>query len=221
VSELGGGTAGWQPDPFGRHELRFHDGSGWTPYVRDGEEHALDEPVGTMGATAAPASPLLTAERLRVLPYGAGRERTVHDEHGVVLGQLRTGVQRATGGLRAMLASKEEHKKNVLELADGQGTLLVTLLSPISDPKGTLVVRDGTGRDLGRIVQGTVLGPASVRLAEVVPAEDGGARVLDVGGTEVAVVTRDGTALDVRVVQPLDEPLRTVLVAAVATYQPA
>ncbi|HEY7135723.1 MAG TPA: DUF2510 domain-containing protein [Acidimicrobiia bacterium] len=28
-------TPGWYPDPTGRHEVRYHDGSSWTQYVSD------------------------------------------------------------------------------------------------------------------------------------------------------------------------------------------
>jgi hypothetical protein len=28
-------TRGWQPDPTGRHALRFHDGTQWTKHVWD------------------------------------------------------------------------------------------------------------------------------------------------------------------------------------------
>lgn len=32
----------WHPDPYGRHEQRFHDGSNWTAYVGDGEVQGVD-----------------------------------------------------------------------------------------------------------------------------------------------------------------------------------
>ena len=39
----GSGTpAGWHPDPLGRHEYRYWDGSEWTDHVSDGGEQGLD-----------------------------------------------------------------------------------------------------------------------------------------------------------------------------------
>lgn len=37
--------AGWRPDPFGRHELRYWDGSVWTQHVSDAGVQATDDPV--------------------------------------------------------------------------------------------------------------------------------------------------------------------------------
>lgn len=38
----GADTPGWRPDPRGRFDQRFHDGSGWTPRVRVGGAVAID-----------------------------------------------------------------------------------------------------------------------------------------------------------------------------------
>ncbi len=39
---------GWQPDPTGRHELRFHNGTRWTEHVVDNHEQTVD-PLGAPG----------------------------------------------------------------------------------------------------------------------------------------------------------------------------
>lgn len=49
-------VAGWQADPFGRHELRYHDGSAWTAHVSDAGVTGSDEPVPSPSG-AAPAPP--------------------------------------------------------------------------------------------------------------------------------------------------------------------
>lgn len=36
---------GWQPDPFGRHELRYRSGTVWTEHVSDGGVQGSDAPV--------------------------------------------------------------------------------------------------------------------------------------------------------------------------------
>lgn len=36
--------AGWNPDPHGRHELRYWDGSLWTEHVSDGGVQSVDQP---------------------------------------------------------------------------------------------------------------------------------------------------------------------------------
>src|SRR5258705_4596 len=35
---------GWDADPYGRHELRYWDGDGWTEHVSDHGETAVDAP---------------------------------------------------------------------------------------------------------------------------------------------------------------------------------
>lgn len=54
VAATGGGR--WESDPTGRHELRFHDGLGFTPHVCDGGVVASD-PLGRDGATAPHLKP--------------------------------------------------------------------------------------------------------------------------------------------------------------------
>src|SRR5438094_9505988 len=36
-------NAGWHPDPFGRHQLRYFDGEQWTPHVVDGNDISFDQ----------------------------------------------------------------------------------------------------------------------------------------------------------------------------------
>ncbi len=55
-------TPRWQPDPTGRHEHRYWDGSRWTDDVADGgvaATDAYDAPAaaGTDPTTVAPAAP--------------------------------------------------------------------------------------------------------------------------------------------------------------------
>jgi hypothetical protein len=59
--------AGWQPDPFGRHEVRYWDGAAWTAHVSDAGVTGTDEPVpGPEGAPPPPPPPLAAA------PAGGG-----------------------------------------------------------------------------------------------------------------------------------------------------
>src|SRR4051812_35488523 len=48
--------AGWHPDPRGRHEHRYWDGSQWTDHVADGGVLATD-PVSQVTPVAAPVGP--------------------------------------------------------------------------------------------------------------------------------------------------------------------
>ncbi len=50
-------VAGWQADPFGRHELRYHDGSKWTEHVSDAGATSVDIPVPSPEGTPPPPPP--------------------------------------------------------------------------------------------------------------------------------------------------------------------
>ena len=50
-------AAGWQSDPFGRHELRYWDGSAWTAHVSDAGVTSSDEPVPSPEGAPPPPPP--------------------------------------------------------------------------------------------------------------------------------------------------------------------
>ena len=50
-------AAGWQPDPFGRHEVRYWDGSAWTAHVSDAGVTGTDEPLPSPEGTPPPPPP--------------------------------------------------------------------------------------------------------------------------------------------------------------------
>lgn len=47
--------AGWFPDPFGRHEMRYWDGSLWTEHVATQGDQALDPPGAAPPVQTPPA----------------------------------------------------------------------------------------------------------------------------------------------------------------------
>lgn len=234
---------GWQADPYGRHELRFFDGTRWTPYVRDGEENGLDDPVGPIAEDAASTAARggLLAEEVFVVErqVDLGRhtvDRVVRKADGTRLGLLRHTTSGSQKPVLRSLVAREAHKHEALEIVDALGGPVVSLLRPVSAPKSTVVVRDAEGRDAGRITQQNVrtggttyalLGPNSAFLGDL-QADNWVSWDLwinDTRGRRVATITRDWDGLDrsrfpttddyiVRVTQPVPEPLRTLVVAA-------
>jgi len=59
MSDQGGMSAGWHPDPEGRHEYRYRDEDGWTDQVSDGGVTSTDPPgsAATAPMAAAPGAP--------------------------------------------------------------------------------------------------------------------------------------------------------------------
>ncbi len=39
-----GSPGQWGPDPLGRHQFRYHDGTSWTEHVMDGTRPSVDPP---------------------------------------------------------------------------------------------------------------------------------------------------------------------------------
>jgi hypothetical protein len=52
---MSGTTSGWYPDPSGRHEQRWYDGTTWTGHVAD-RGVTSDDPLAPSAGGAAPAA---------------------------------------------------------------------------------------------------------------------------------------------------------------------
>jgi len=245
VSVQAGGPEGWREDPYGRHEVRFYDGTRWTPYVRDGETNTMDEPIGVMtGGVGASAGALLAEELLVVERHGDSgrrRERAVRRADGTTAALLRaaTGAHKPTSALRSLVV-KDQFTSDALELVDETLRPVLTLLRPIGDPKGTVVVRDAEGREAGRIARQegrdggstyALLSSQSAFLGDLRTDDWAGwdLRVQDTRGREVATLTEEWGDLDrsafggtgayvVRLAQPLPDPLRMLVLAAAVSY---
>lgn len=63
-------SASWHPDPFGRHDIRWWDGTKWTEKVRNGEQAGIDPPVIAVAPQAIPlnepAAPLPSRRMIRL-----------------------------------------------------------------------------------------------------------------------------------------------------------
>ena len=136
----GPSVAGWRADPFGRHETRFHDGTGWTPYVKDGDDHSLDEPVESIDRDAAAGPGILIAPVL-VVEQHVDHTRT---EPYSVFG--RDG--RNLGTVRPLPG--EEGR---LEVQAGDGHVALTLTKVSSSRKSSVSVRDAHGAEVGRLLE--------------------------------------------------------------------
>jgi hypothetical protein len=240
-----GQVEGWREDPYGRHELRFFDGTRWTPYVRDGDKNGLDEPGGPLGDGAR--SPLLDEDVLVVERFtDLGRrwsDRSVLRPDGTKAGMLRRAAPaapRPTSRVKSTVV-RDHTKNDVVELVDGKQAVVLTLIRPIGVAKSWVEVRDSEGRDAGRIVQQILrrnemtfafLGANGQFLGDLQTdnwvAWD--LRVMDSHGRRVATITRDWAGLDVtkfsspddyvvRIREGVHEPLRTLVVACALSLE--
>jgi uncharacterized protein YxjI len=258
--------ANWFPDPFGRHELRYWDGSQWTEHVSSHGRQSVDPP---QGGGHVPNVQRPTAKVLKdVAKVGAGtglsgggtiftepvlvvnqkaklieinNEYAIYDQHGRQLGAIRQVGQSAAKKVARVLLNVDQFLTHSLQIVDMTGAVQLTITRPRKVVKSRFLVGDGAGREIGQIVQKNVFG--KIRFGFEVDGREIGSlnaenwrawnfNVQDANGGEVARIkkTWEGlaktmfTTADNYVVQiprPLDEPLRSLVVASALSVDTA
>jgi uncharacterized protein YxjI len=250
----------WYPDPYGRHEHRYFDGTQWTEHVASHGRQSTDPPGGDIHvpivqrktekvqadvakaglATGAQAGggtlfsePVLVVNQKAKL-IEVNNEYAVYDQNGRQVGAVRQVGQSTAKKVLRVLSSMDQFLTHKLQVVDMTGTPLLALTRPAKIMKSRIVVEDGTGAPVGEIVQENVVGKihfglhAGDRKVGSLNAENWRAwnfNITDESGTEVARITKtwEGlaktmfTTADNYVVQihrPLDEPLRSLVVAS-------
>lgn len=183
MAEVGQGS--WEPDPFGRFDHRWWDGSQWTANVSVGGEAQLD-PQGVQGGVPTTRD---TPQRVRdqvakgddgtLTSMGSGgtlftepvlvvnqkakllelnNEYAVYDQHGQQLGAIRqVGQSKARKALR-LLTDVDQFLTHKLELVDAQGRVQLRLTRPAKLVKSRVLVESADGRSLGELVQQNAIG---------------------------------------------------------------
>ena len=171
--------AGWYPDPLGRAEHRWYDGSQWTAHISTGGDQQVD-PFGTdasmteglgdyvlSGANAAKftfsrpqwtgtghlfTEPILVVEQQGgVVSVASNYDITNHD--GVRLGSVRQVGQSTGAQLVRAFTNLEKHMTHRFEVLDADGNVMLQLTRPAKLMKSKVVVADGAGTEIGRIRQ--------------------------------------------------------------------
>ncbi len=252
-------AAGWYPDPGGKHEHRYWDGSQWTDNVADHGRQSVDPLVGTHVPTTAHSAekvqqqvqqragvqatgpgggtlftePVLVVNQKRKL-IELNTEFAVYDQQGTQIGAVRQVGQSTAKKAVRFLANVDQFLTHKFQIVDVQGNVLMALTRPAKLVKSRILVADGQGRPLGEVVQQNAIGKIRFALESggqtlgSINAENWRAwnfSIKDHAGVEVARITKtwEGlattlfTAADNFVVQihrPLDEPLRSLVVAS-------
>ena len=252
-------TAGWHPDPLGRHEHRYWDGTQWTEHVSSNGKQAVDPPVGASpvptvkrapekiradvgkaGASSQAGGGTIFTEPVLVVNQKAklievNNEYAIYDQHGTQLGAVRQVGQSTAKKLLRMVASVDQFMTHKLQVVDTTGRVLLALTRPAKVLKSKVLVQDGQGNEVGAVLQQNVIGKIRFDLVDASGTAQGAINaenwrawnfnVTDAAGTEVARITKtfEGlaktmfTTADNYVVQvhrPLDEPLRSLVVAS-------
>ena len=249
----------WYPDPLGRHELRYWDGSQWTEHVSSHGRQSVDPPTQgthiptvqratekilgdvqkTGAASAAPGGGTIFTEPVLVVNQKAklievNNEYAIYDQNGVQIGAVRQVGQSAAKKVMRVLTSYDQFMTHKLQVVDMQGNVLLALTRPAKVLKSRVIVQDGHGNDVGAIVQQNAIGKIRFNLEAgghaygSINAENWRAwnfKVADESGNEVARITKTWEGLAktvfttadnfvVQIHRPLEEPLRTLVVAS-------
>lgn len=174
----------WYPDPFGRFEMRYFDGTQWTEHVANGGQQASDPPVGTspvptvnratekiqadvakagVQAGAQGGGGSLISEPVLVVNQKAklievNNEYAVYDQHGTQIGAVREVGQSTAKKVVRVLTRYDQFMTHKLQVVDMQGGVLLALTRPAKFVKSKLLVHDGAGREIGQIIQQNAIG---------------------------------------------------------------
>jgi uncharacterized protein YxjI len=168
-------------------------------------------------------------------------EYAIFDAEGAQVGAVRQiGQSKARKVLRA-LTSVDQFLTTKLEVVDGDGTVVLQLTRPAKVFKSKVIVADGAGKEIGTIVQENMIGKIHFALQArgqtvgSINAENWRAwdfNIQDGSGREVArvkkkwegIVKNVFTTADnyvVNIPSPLEEPLRSLVVAAALSIDTA
>jgi len=109
--------AGWHPDPFRRHELRFHDGALWTEHVADRSVPGLDTVPVADGPRSRPpdrtagveAPPVDDREPARVVPEVASQAGDLFGARVLLVDEAPLGVA-GTHGLECTVRNQHHQR---------------------------------------------------------------------------------------------------------------
>ena len=161
-------------------------------------------------------------------------EYAIFDQDGRQLGAVRQVGQSTARKVLRFVSSLDQFLTHRLEVVDAAGALLLVLTRPAKVFKSRIVVEDALGQAVGEIVQENMVGKinfglhAGGRRVGAVKAENWRAwnfSITDDADTEVARITKkwEGLAKNlfttadnyvVQIHRPLDEPLRSLVVAS-------
>lgn len=177
---------GWFPDPVGRHEYRWWDGTTWTDQAASGGRSVVDplhaagpgavptvnhspeqvqrqvhqqagvQPVGQGGGTLFSEPVLVVNQKAKLIEVN--NEYAIFDQHGRQLGAVRqVGQSTAKKALR-VLTSLDQFMTHTLQVVDMSGAVQLVLTRPAKLVKSRVVVQNGQGVEIGAIVQENAIG---------------------------------------------------------------
>jgi uncharacterized protein YxjI len=183
MSEAQAPAANWYPDPGGKHEHRYWDGTKWTDNVSNHGRQSVDPLVGTYIPTTSHDEAKIqqqVQQRAGVQATGAGggtiftepvivvnqkrklielnTEFAVYDQKGTQIAAVRqVGQSTAKKALR-FVSNVDQFLTHKFQVVDIQGNVLLALTRPAKLLKSRVQITDGFGQPVGEVVQQNAIG---------------------------------------------------------------
>jgi uncharacterized protein YxjI len=192
----------------------------------------LGDWVGGGGGTLFTEPVLVVNQKAKLIEVN--NEYAIYDQNGGQIGAVRQVGQSAAKKVLRVFTSVDQFLTHKLQIVDAGGAPVLALTRPAKLMKSRVIVEDANGQPVGEIVQENMVGKIHFGLHAgggrigAINAENWRAwnfSITDESGAEVARITKtwEGlaktmfTTADNYVVQihkPLEEPLRSLVVAA-------
>lgn len=194
--------ADWYPDPLGRFEHRYWDGTQWTEHVSSHGKQSVDPPVGgghvptvhratekvtrdvgkaTGGQVAFEGGGSLFTEPVLVVNQKAkfievNNEYAIYDQHGAQIGAVRQVGQSAFKKVLRVVGDVDQFLTHSLQVVDAAGNVVLGLTRPAKLLKSRVIIRDGVGNEIGEVRQLNAIGKIRFGL------ESGGRQIGTING---------------------------------------
>ena len=195
--------------------------------------------IGSGGGTLFTEPILVVNQKVKLIELN--NQYSVFDSSGQQIASVNQVGQSTAKKLLRLVSSLDQYLTHKLEISDMKGQVLLRLTRPAKVFKSTVIVSDGTDREVGRIVQENMIGKINFSLQVgqqqigAIKGENWRAwdfRIEDASGTEVARITKkfegiaktlfttaDNYVLNIH--RPLEQPLISLVVAAALSIDTA
>ncbi|PZS30448.1 MAG: scramblase [Pseudonocardiales bacterium] len=175
----------WYADPFGRHEMRYFNGTAWTEHVSSHGRAGIDPPGGGSHVPTVQRAPervqgdVQRAGKAGVAAFQGGgsvfnepvlvvnqkaklieinNEYAIYDQNARQIAAVREVGQSGLKKAARLLTSFDQYMTHKLQIVDMQGSPLLAITRPAKVMKSRLIVQDPAGNEIGQIVQQNMIG---------------------------------------------------------------
>jgi uncharacterized protein YxjI len=223
----------------GRQSVDPPTGGAHVPVVERPTEKVVRDVQKVGGAATPQGGGTLFTEPVLVVNQKAklievNNEYAIYNQHGQQIGAVRQVGQSTAKKVLRVLTSYDQFMTHKLQIVDLHGNVLMALTRPAKVLKSRIIVQDATGNEIGQIVQQNAIG--KIRFALEAGGQQWGSinaenwrawnfNIQDHTGGEIARITKTWEGLAktmfttadnyvVKIHRPLDEPLRSLVVAS-------